>query len=317
MDQTFTQMLARTTASLGPAIESALKPQVSILGQAFVVEVVTVMLHCELTSLSVQEENKQADTQLTLSYMTLYQGFCQQIIKEMSSAHRPMDFLVSSLHFLSTFYKAVKKTGGEREDEQGEETKGGKELDELYMQILQNVYRLLTASWLSSNDLCELEPAVQELLCHLVEKSTTGQFNLLLLLIREGLDTGQLRAGNYRDVLSAVIIIKLLSCCQLPEPCSKALWLIAPQIISAMVFLVRSSSQDVSLTLPFTVPTVMSMTSLLRQGEGRITNPHHVVLVLGALQSVPLDHLTPVVYQSAFLAVHEALFAFIQCHPQV
>ncbi|XP_031702796.1 unhealthy ribosome biogenesis protein 2 homolog [Anarrhichthys ocellatus] len=59
------------------------------------------------------------------------------------------------------------------------------------------------------------------------------------------------------------------------------------------------------------------MTSLLRQGEGLITNPHHVILVLGALQLVPLHHLTPTVYQSAFLAVHEALFAIIQCHPQV
>ncbi|XP_070763388.1 unhealthy ribosome biogenesis protein 2 homolog [Enoplosus armatus] len=324
MDQTLTQMLARTTASLGPAVESALKPQAvsqsviqpaSVLGQAFVVEVVTIMLHCELSALSVQGEDKQNGTKL--SHMTLYQGFCQQILKEISSAHRPMDFLMSALHFLSAFYKAVKKTGGEREEEQGEEKRGGEELHELYMQILQNVHRLLTASWLSSDDVCELEPAVQELLRHLVEKSTTGQLNLLLLMIREGLDTGQLRAGNYREVLSTVIIIKLLSCCQLPEPCCKALWLIAPQIISAMVFLVRSSSQDVSLTLPFTVPTVMSMTSLLRQGEGRITNPHHVILVLGALQSVPLDHLTPLVYQSVFTAVHEALFAIVQCHPQV
>ena len=61
----------------------------------------------------------------------------------------------------------------------------------------------------------------------------------------------------------------------------------------------------------------MSMTSLVRHGEGLITNPHHVILVLGALQSVPLEHLTPPVYQSTFLAVHEALFAIIQCHPQV
>ncbi|XP_028433309.1 unhealthy ribosome biogenesis protein 2 homolog isoform X1 [Perca flavescens] len=326
MDQTLTQMLTRTTAALGPAVESVLKPQTvsqsviqpaSVLGQAFVVEVVTVMLHCELSSLSVEDENKPNDTHPTLSHMTLYQGCCQQILKEMSCAHRPLDFLVSSLHFLSAFYKAVEKTRGEREEEHGEEKKGRKELDELYVQILQNVHRLLTASWLSANDVCELEPAVQELLCHLVEKSTTGRFNLLLLLIREGLDTGKLRAGSYREVLSAVIIIKLLSCCRLPELCSKALWLIAPQIISAMVFLVKSSTQDVSLTLSFTVPTVMSMTSLLRQGEGLITNPHHVILVLGALQSMPLDHLTPSVYQSAFLAVHEALFAFIQCHPQV
>lgn len=154
MDQTLTQILTRATASMGPAVESVLKPQTdsqsviqpaSILGQAFVVEVVTVMLRCELSSLSVQEENKQSDAQLALSHIALYQSFCQQILKEISSAHRPMDFLVSSLHFLSAFYKAVKKMAGEREEEQGEEEKG-KELDELYMQILQNVHRLLTGT---------------------------------------------------------------------------------------------------------------------------------------------------------------------------
>ncbi|XP_029987076.1 unhealthy ribosome biogenesis protein 2 homolog [Sphaeramia orbicularis] len=312
LDQTLTQMLTRTTATLGQAIESILKPQTdiqptSILGQAFIVEVVTVMLQCELSLLSLEDENKQGHS---LGHMGLYRSFSQQILKEISSAPRPTDFLVSSLRFLSAFYSAVERTRGDEETER-------KELDELYMQILQAVHHLLTAHWLGSHDLCELEPVVQELLHHLVEKSTTGQFNLLLLLIKDGLDIGKLRAEKYREVLSAVIIIKMLSCCPLPESCSKALWLSAPQIISAMMFLVRSSSQDISLTLPFTVPTVMAMTSLLRQGEGLISNPHHVTLVFGALQAVPLDRLTPTVYQSAFLAVHEALFAVIQCHPQV
>ncbi|XP_068595993.1 unhealthy ribosome biogenesis protein 2 homolog [Brachionichthys hirsutus] len=311
MDQTLRQMLVRMTASLGPAVEDILKAQTlgqsvvqpaAVLGQAFVVEIVTVMLQCELSSLSAEEDNK-------LTHMSLYQSFCQQILKEISSAQRPMDFVHSSLHFLSMFYKAVKKTEGE--------TKAGKGIDELYMQMLQRVHRLLAASRLSSIDACELEPAVEELLQHLVETSTTDQFNLTLLTINRGLDSGLLMAGDYGDVLSAVILIKLLSRCRLPEPCAKALWLFAPQILSAMVFLVRSSSQDVSLTLPLTVPTVMSMTSLLRQGEGLITNPHHVILAIGALQSVPLDRLTPSVYQSAFLSVHEALFAIIQCHPQV
>ncbi|TNN56305.1 Unhealthy ribosome biogenesis protein 2 [Liparis tanakae] len=89
------------------------------------------------------------------------------------------------------------------------------------------------------------------------------------------------------------------------------------RLVPVLDFLVKSSSQDASLTLPFTVPTVTSMTSLLRQGEGLIGNPHHVILVLGALQLLPLDHLSPSVYQAVFLAVHEALFAIIQCHPQV
>lgn len=150
MDQTLAQMLKRTTASLGPSVESILNPQsgcqsasqpASILGQAFLVEVVTVMLQCELSSLSVVEENKQNDNKL--SHMKLYQGFCQQILKELSSDQRPMDFLVSSLHFLSAFYEALEKTGGEREEQQQ-----GKELGDLYMQILQNVYRLLTGKHL-------------------------------------------------------------------------------------------------------------------------------------------------------------------------
>lgn len=86
---------------------------------------------------------------------------------------------------------------------------------------------------------------------------------------------------------------------------------------SVLQFLARSASQDLALTLCFTVPTVTALTSLLRQGEGRIANPQHVTLVLGALQSLPLDHRNPNVYHSAFLAVHEALFAIIKCHPQV
>lgn len=45
---------------------------------------------------------------------------------------------------------------------------------------------------------------MQELLRHLVEKSTSSQFNLLMLMIREGLDTGKLRAGNYRVKITSV-----------------------------------------------------------------------------------------------------------------
>uniref|UniRef100_A0A1A8DH10 URB2 ribosome biogenesis 2 homolog n=1 Tax=Nothobranchius kadleci TaxID=1051664 RepID=A0A1A8DH10_NOTKA len=242
MDETLIQMLARITSSLGPAVETFLKTNcnaadqpASTPTQAYVVEVVTAVLDCELASLSVDVEGRQNNTQL--AHMTLYQVVCQQILREMSSAPRPMDFLISSLHFLSAFYKALVKT---RADE---------EMEQLYVQILQNVLRLLKASWLSSADVEKLEPGVQELLRHL--------------------------------------------------------------------FLVRSSSQDASLTLPFTVPAVASMTSLLRQGEGLINNPHHVILILSALQSLPLDHLAPPIYHSAFLAVHEALFTIIQCHPQV
>jgi len=54
------------------------------------------------------------------------------------------------------------------------------------------------ADWLSQSDLCGLEPAVEELLGHLLEGSTTGQFNQLLQLIRDGLDSSKLCAGNHK-----------------------------------------------------------------------------------------------------------------------
>lgn len=146
-----TQMLKRTTAALGPAVESVLKPQtvgqsapqtVSALGQAFIVEVVTVMLQSELST-----QSEEGEEQPTFTHMCLYHSFCQQILREISSAHRPMDFLVSSLHFLSAFYQAVKKTAVEGQEEEGED-KEKKESEELYMNMLQTIYRLLTGTLL-------------------------------------------------------------------------------------------------------------------------------------------------------------------------
>lgn len=135
MDQTLTEILRRTTSSLGPSVESALKPQsafseavtqpASALGQAFVVDVVTVMLQCEVASLSVQLDNKPT----ALTHRQLYQAVFQQILREISSAPRPLDFVVCSLRFLSAFYQATEKTG--------------EEMEELYVQIMQNVNRLL------------------------------------------------------------------------------------------------------------------------------------------------------------------------------
>lgn len=148
MDQTLAQILMKTTASLGQAIKSVLKPKTgsqsgnqpaSVLSQAYIIEVVTIMLRCELSSL--EQENEQSH--INLSHMNLYQGFCHQILKEMCSAQRPMDFLVSSLHFLSLFYQVMKKKGGNVE-EQGEKMKRDKDLDEVYVHILQTVHRLMS-----------------------------------------------------------------------------------------------------------------------------------------------------------------------------
>jgi len=162
---------------------------------------------------------------------------------------------------------------------------------------------------------------------------------------------------SVQEVLSAVTTTKLLSCCALPEACSRALWLIVPQIMSSLVvrrihlrrpchpvfshahsymctlcvcllctnfaqlavlqFIVRSSNQDPSLALALTVPTLALMTSLLNRGKELISSPHHVTLVLGALQTVALERLAPAAYRATFHAAHEALYAVISCHPRV
>lgn len=154
MDQTLAQMLTRTTSSLGQAVKFVLNPKTggqsgnqpaSILSQAFLVEVVTIALRCELSSLSVERESEQID--IELSHMNLYQGFCQQILKEICSAQRPMDFVVSSLHFLSLYYKVLKKIWGTIKNQE-EKMKREKESDELYTHILQTVHRLMSGIYI-------------------------------------------------------------------------------------------------------------------------------------------------------------------------
>uniref|UniRef100_A0A3P9A4F0 Nucleolar 27S pre-rRNA processing Urb2/Npa2 C-terminal domain-containing protein n=1 Tax=Esox lucius TaxID=8010 RepID=A0A3P9A4F0_ESOLU len=303
LDETLSQLLGRTTAVMGPAIQASLRAQLgSLLGQAFTVDVVTVMVRSELAC--AYPQNEPGLPQASLRHMVLYRTFSQQILRELCPSQRPMDFLLSSLHFLSVYYSAAKMTKSS-------------DLEELFVAILQNVHKLLAAPWLSVLEMRVLEDPVKELLDQLLVHSTPEQFHLLLLLLREGLDTSKFRSGRYREVLSTVTIAKLLSGCLLPEACSKLFWLIAPEIISALVFLVKDSGKETALTAALTVPVLHTLTALLRQGEGRISNPHHVTMVLGALQFVPLEHLNLEVYHNTFEAVHEALFAVIQCHPQV
>lgn len=82
-------------------------------------------------------------------------------------------------------------------------------------------------------------------------------------------------------------------------------------------FVVRASGQVSSLTSVLTVPVIETLTILLRQGETYISDPQHVILVLGALEFVPLENQCIGDYYSAFHAIHEALYAIILCYPKV
>lgn len=140
MDQTLSEMIRKTTAALGPIVETILKSQAvsqpaSVLGQAFLVEVVKVMLQCDLSTLPVALAEEPGSAVPGPAHMPLYHSFCQQILKEIHSAPRPTDFLLSSLRFLSAYYCMVKRnTSAEN---------GGEEANELYTRILRTVFTLL------------------------------------------------------------------------------------------------------------------------------------------------------------------------------
>ncbi|KAF4105750.1 unhealthy ribosome biogenesis protein 2 homolog [Onychostoma macrolepis] len=300
LDQTLTHLLEKATSVMEPAIQAMLMRKGSRQIQSFSVEMVTIMIKSELARASISEN----DGQKKISHMAFYRSFCQQILKELSPAPRPMDFRISSIHYLSAFYMAAEKTKAT-------------DLEELHIKILQSVHALLSGTWLSLSDVKELEGPVKELLNQLVSSCSQEQFHLLLLMLREGLVPAKIEGGHCTEVLSTVTFIKLLACCQFPEHCSKAFWLITPQVISNLIFVIKESSKIPSLTRALTLPTLETLTVLLRQGKAKISNPHHVIVVLGALQFVPLDSHSMEDYHAAFEAIHEALFSTIHCYPQV
>ncbi|KAI4874642.1 hypothetical protein NFI96_031126, partial [Prochilodus magdalenae] len=306
LDETFTQLLEKIISMMRPAIQAVLTGKAgSVLRQSFSVDVVTVMIKSELAMAPYQTEDiAEGNGQVKFSHMALYKSFVQQILKELWPAPRPMDFLISSIHYLSVFYLAAETT---------------KELDleDLHFMILQSVHKLLSGTWLSVSEVKELEAPVKDMLDQLMVSCSQEQFHLLFLLLRDGLIASKVKGGYHKDTLASLTLIKLLACCSLPKTCTKAFWLTVPQIISSLVFVIRESSEVASLTSTLTVPAVETLTTLLRQGTAQLSNPHHVIMGLGALHVVPLDSQSMDNYYSAFHAIHEALFAIILCYPKV
>ena len=114
----------------------------------------------------------------------------------------------------------------------------------------------------------------------------------------------------FNAISSALIFIL----CHSP---AKSVYLHSTILSSLFQFIVQESRKDVALTSDLTVPVLTTLTALLRRGEGSLSNPHHVTIVLGAIEFVPLNQLPLPVYHDVFHAIHETLFAIIQCHPQV
>ncbi|KAI5107919.1 unhealthy ribosome biogenesis protein 2-like isoform 1 [Silurus meridionalis] len=306
LDEVLTQLLGKIISVMGPATQTLMLGKAeSGLQLSFSIDVVTVMIKSELAKVSHQKQDiRDCERQHKLSNMTLYNSFCQQIVEKLYSAPQPMEFLISSVHYLSAFYMAAEKTCES-------------DLDCLHVKILQCVHKLLSGTWLSISEVKELEVPLSNLLNKLMVNSSEVQLQSLFLMIRGGLVATQIEGGYHKDAFAAVTLIRLLASCSLSETSSEMFWRTVPHIMSSLVFVVRASGQVPSLTGVLTVPVVETLIMLLRQGEPHISDPHHVILVLGALEFVPLENQCMEDYYSAFHVIHEALYAIILCYPKV
>lgn len=133
LDEAVTQLLEKIIFVMGPATQTMLVRKTdSGLRQSFFIDVVTVMIKSELAKVSHQTQDvHDGDQQYKLSNMALYNSFGQQILQEIYPEPKPMEVLVSSLHYLSAFYMAAEKT---HESDH----------DSLHFKILQSVYMLLS-----------------------------------------------------------------------------------------------------------------------------------------------------------------------------
>ncbi len=129
LDQTLTHLLEKATSVMEPAIQAMLMCKGSRQIQSFSVEMVTIMIKSELARASISENDRQKK----ISRMAFYRSFCQQILKELTPEPRPMDFRISSIHYLSAFYMAAEKTNAT-------------DLEKLHIKILQSIHALLSGT---------------------------------------------------------------------------------------------------------------------------------------------------------------------------
>nr|XP_008122597.1 PREDICTED: unhealthy ribosome biogenesis protein 2 homolog [Anolis carolinensis]XP_008122602.1 PREDICTED: unhealthy ribosome biogenesis protein 2 homolog [Anolis carolinensis]XP_016854763.1 PREDICTED: unhealthy ribosome biogenesis protein 2 homolog [Anolis carolinensis] len=245
---------------------------------------------------SESESPVKPDKAQKLSHSELYKQFYVQILKELDLASGNVQFLYSSLQFLTVFCS----------------------MPEMYsaqvtpVAVFHSIRKLLLGPGIQF--IQDLEVQLTELMTQLMEKCTTDNFCTILRLLLEDLDISNIWKQNSKAVLSAVTLIKVLLSCPVSGEKEKAFWFSSPQIITALVLQAKEASQDAALLPTLIVPVLETVAILLRRGEGMLSNPHHVTLVFSILLTAPLDQRD---YGSIFLGIHEVLFSILQCHPKV
>ncbi|XP_039604217.1 unhealthy ribosome biogenesis protein 2 homolog isoform X1 [Polypterus senegalus] len=288
-----------------PVIESFLKTmQCHKQDQVLMINSVTGLIEAERNCLSHKATAESSKPLTTLQFSSLYESYNQHILKELCSSEQPLEFIRSALSFMKAFYLANIENGEE-------------EMDAVIISYLQNLKELLSAPWITLSSVENLELHLKELITVLTENCSTSQFYVILHMIIEDLEVGNIWKQSHRIVWSGVTLTRLLVSCPLAEGNSKVFWRTVPQLLTALVFLIKESSRDLSLISNITVPALVTVSNLLRQGEGRLGNPHSVTQAFSALILVPLDNITTEEYYNVFHAIHEVLFSVIYCHPKV
>uniref|UniRef100_A0A8D0HUI6 URB2 ribosome biosis homolog n=1 Tax=Sphenodon punctatus TaxID=8508 RepID=A0A8D0HUI6_SPHPU len=309
--ETLSAMLAQTVLQTGGAIQFCLanNAKEQPLPLTFI-PFVTTLLKADLSCvglgniLSEEEEEKNSKDlggHRELFHAELYRQFYCQILRELVSARGHVQFLQSAFPFLTVFCLVPDLHSGQ----------------ETTITVFHSIQKLLAGPGIPVQLTQDVEMQLIELITQLVENCTIEEFYVVMRLVLQGLEVSSFWKHNFSEVLSAVTLIKLLLRCPLNGEKAKAFWFTSPQIITALVMQTREACQNQLLTPTVTVPILDTVATLLRQGEGILSNPHHVTLAFSMLLTVPLDHLKTEEYGNIFLGIHEVLFSILQCHPKV
>nr|XP_006122063.1 unhealthy ribosome biogenesis protein 2 homolog [Pelodiscus sinensis] len=235
------------------------------------------------------------------SHTELYQKFYTQILRELTLAGGHLQFLHSALQFLTVFCSVTDLYPGQQ----------------TALTVFHSVKQLLAGPDTTVQVIQDLEMQLTELMTHLMENCTTEEFCVMMRLVLQGLEVSNIWKQNPKEILSAVMLIKLLLSCPLSGEKKKAFWFTSPQIITALVMQTKEACQDQLLIPTIVVPILETVATLLRQGEEILSNPHHVTLAFSILLTIPVGHLKMEEYGNIFLGIHEVLFSILQCHPKV
>ncbi|XP_041038667.1 unhealthy ribosome biogenesis protein 2 homolog [Carcharodon carcharias] len=303
---TLHSLLAQLTGLLAPVLHSHFD-RGGRLDRTLTVPCVAALLEAEQCLRGKEDdvvsEGGSQDVQ-GLQHSDLYQRTCFQVLHQLTSPTDDLELLRIQLEFLQAFCSASELCSDC-------DTKTG------IISILSAVKALLAAPWMTAQFIQLLDVQLTGLLQCLAEGSTNQQFYLILKSFTQGLEVSNLWKGQHQDVVSSLILTTLLLKCPLSGDVEKAVWFTAPQIIMALLVLCKEAALDHPWGCKITLLSLETLAVLIQQGEGMLSNPHHVTLAFDALLCVSLDHLKLDEYGAIFRAIQAVLFSILQSHPKV